>query len=73
MSIKSKDLLQDILDFQQSSSNERKTSIASCFGLLDKTGKEWGDDSEKYKNMLKAIKALDALHHLAKENILCNI
>lgn len=71
--MKKEELLSDVLKFQQSSSTKRKTAIAFLFPLLQKVEDDYGINSEQYKSYLTGLKALDALHHLAKDDLFLSI
>lgn len=71
--MKKEELLSDVLKFQQSNSTRRKTAIAFLFPLLQKIEDDYGINSEQYKSYLMGLKALDALHHLAKDDLFLTI
>ncbi len=66
-------LWRDILAFQILPSSERKFVVSKVIALLTQIEIEHGLDSQKYKNFLIAVRALDALHHLAKDTKLIEV
>lgn len=66
-------LLQDIKNFQNLPKSDRKGVFEVMYSMLSKIEDNFGQDSQRYKAYLVGIRAIDALHHLAKDNVFLTI
>lgn len=62
-------LLSDVLNFQRLSRSRRKSVVGFLFPLRQKIEDDYGCSSEQYKDYLLGLRALDALHHLAGDDL----
>lgn len=67
MKMTPQELICDIEKFQKLSNRERKLAFETLYSVLNKIDNQ--SDSERYRVCLCAIRAIDAMHHLAKDDI----
>lgn len=66
-------LLKDIRTFQNILSSDRKSVFATMYSMLQKIEDDFGINSDRYKAYLAGLRAIDALHHLAKDQLFLQV